>query len=294
MSTRRTIRACRSAESGYALLMVVFMAAAVLIATAAATPSLLQQGTREKEEELIWRGQQYARAVRLYYRKYGRFPQSVEDLTKAKNQIRFLRRTYTDPMNSADGTWRMIYITPTGQLVGSLKRRGQIQLPGAQPAAGAAQPGQRPGTPPPGAQQSQQPAPGAPNQPNQPTPAAPNQPNQPTPAAPNQPNQPAAPEASGPGVEGKIFGGNIIGVGSKINRSSVHIYDGSANYREWEFFWDPSKGAIVVGQPVAPGGTPVNPAQQGQPAQQQQQQQQLQQQLQPLTLPQNPPQPPPQ
>ena len=275
MSTRRTICVCRNAESGYALLMAVFMAAVVLIATAAATPSLLQQGTREKEEELIWRGQQYARAVRLHYRKYGRFPQSMEDLTKAKNEVRFLRRAYADPMNRADGSWRMIYITPTGQLVGSLKSRGQIQLPGAQPAAGAAQPDQRPGTPPPGAQPSQQPASGVSNQP--------------APAAPNQPNQPAPPEASG--LEGKIFGGNVIGVGSKINRSSVHIYDGSANYREWEFIWDPTKDTVVVGQPVAPGGTPVNPARQGQPGQQQQP---LQQQLQPMTLPQNPPQPPPQ
>ena len=278
MTMRRTIRACGNAESGYALLMVVFMATLVLIATAAATPSLLQQGTREKEEELIWRGQQYARAIRLHYRKYGRFPQSVEDLTKAKNDIRFLRRAYTDPMNSADGTWRMIYVTPSGQLVGSLKSRGQILLPGAQPAAGQA--GQRPGTPPPGAQQSQLPVSGAPNQP---TPAA----------APDQPNQPAPPQASG--LEGKVFGGNVIGVASKINRSSVRIYDGSTNYREWEFIWDPTKDTIAIGQPVAPGGTSANPVQQGQPGQPQQPYQQpLQQQLQPMTLPQNPPPPPPQ
>lgn len=225
----------RRRESGYALLMVVFLAAALLIATAVIMPNLLTQGTREKEEELVWRGQQYARGVRLYYRKYGRFPQSFEDLTRPKNEIRFLRKAYTDPMNREDGSWRLIYVSPTGQLIGSVKPRALAALPAPPAGLGAAaQPAPPPGTAP--------------------------QAGQPPSAAPGAPAAPAEPAPSGPGVEGKVFGGNIIGVGSKVNRPSIRIYDGGGTYREWEFIWDPTKDAAVVGQPVVPGANPPNPS----------------------------------
>ena len=75
---------------GYALLMVCFLVALIVIGTAAAVPNLLTEGRREKEAEMIWRGEQYARAVRLYYRKNGRFPQSIEQLTEPQGQIRRL------------------------------------------------------------------------------------------------------------------------------------------------------------------------------------------------------------
>jgi hypothetical protein len=38
-----------------------------------------------------------------------------------------------------------------------------------------------------------------------------------------------------------LMGGNIIGVGSKINKRSVMIYDKAKNYRLFEFVWNPSK-----------------------------------------------------
>src|SRR2546429_5193466 len=41
-----------------------------------------------------------------------------------------------------------------------------------------------------------------------------------------------------------IIGGNIIGVGSKINRKSVIVYDHAKNYRLFEFIWDPSKDML--------------------------------------------------
>ncbi len=234
-SSARSV-ARRRCESGYALLMVVFLVAAMLIATAAVMPNLLTQGTREKEEELIWRGQQYARAVRLYYRKYGRFPQSLDDLTKPKNDIRFLRKVYTDPMNREDGSWRLIYVGPNGQLIGSVKRQALLQMPAPPAAPGAApQPGTSPGTTPQGAAQA-------------------------PPAAPGMPPAPPQPAPSGPEPEGPVFGGNIIGVASKVNRPSIRIYDGGSTYREWEFIWDPTKDAVVVGQPAAPGTTPANPS----------------------------------
>jgi type II secretory pathway pseudopilin PulG len=237
MRRRRTVRPVRRRESGYALLLAVFLAAAMLIATAVIAPNLLTQGTRQKEEELVWRGQQYARAVRLYYRKYGRFPQSLEDLTKPKDQAKthFLRKVYTDPMNRQDGSWRLIYIAPNGQLIGSVKQRNPLTLPGALGTpAGMLQPPAAPGTPPQGVGQAPPAAPGTPA-PTQPAPA-------------------------GSAEEGKIFGGNIIGVGSKVNRPSIRVYDGGTTYREWEFIWDPTKDVTAVGLPISPGGAPVNPS----------------------------------
>jgi type II secretory pathway pseudopilin PulG len=114
-------------QAGYTLLMVVFMVATVLIAAAASAPNVLTQGRREKEEEMVWRGQQYARAIGLYYRKFGKYPTKVDDLVKATNGVRFLRQAYTDPMNKDDGAWRFIYVGPNGQLIGSLRQTSLLQ-----------------------------------------------------------------------------------------------------------------------------------------------------------------------
>jgi len=54
---------------------------------------------REKEEELIWRGQQYARAIGLFQRKYANtFPPTVDVLVEQ----RFLRKKYKDPITNDD------------------------------------------------------------------------------------------------------------------------------------------------------------------------------------------------
>ena len=220
--------AARNRESGYALLMVTFLAAVLAIAATAAAPSLFTQGLREKEEEMIWRGEQYVRAVRSYYRKFGRFPQSVEDLAKKKTGIRFLRQEYRDPMNREDGSWRFIYVGPAGQLIGSVTRTGAIQFQVPQPTAGKpTRPGAAPG----------------------PTPTQPGAPAE-TPQRPSTPT-------SGP--SSPIFGGNIIGVASKVERASLRAYNGRTVYREWEFIWDPTKDAGVVGAPAGPGGGIARP-----------------------------------
>jgi hypothetical protein len=117
-------------EGGYALMMVVFFTALMLITVMVAAPRILLEGKREKEKEMIWRGHQYTRGVKLYYRKMGRFPTSIDDLTKPKTgSLRFMRQAYKDPMNGEDGSWRLIYVGPAGQLIGSLKPPQTLQLP---------------------------------------------------------------------------------------------------------------------------------------------------------------------
>src|ERR1700730_9934845 len=134
-----TMRRAPCREDGYALMMVVFFTALLLIATMVAAPRILLEGKREKEKEMIWRGHQYVRGVKLYYRKLGRFPTSIDDLTKPKTgSLRFMRQAYKDPMNGEDGSWRLIYVGPAGQLIGSLKPPQSLQLPKAAGGLGAA------------------------------------------------------------------------------------------------------------------------------------------------------------
>src|SRR3984893_11045731 len=127
---KRTRYRAPSREDGYALMMVIFFTALMLIAVTVAAPRILLEGKREKEKEMIWRGHQYTRGVKLYYRKMGRFPPSIDDLTKPKTgSLRFMRQAYKDPMNGEDGSWRLIYVGPAGQLIGSLKPPQNLQLP---------------------------------------------------------------------------------------------------------------------------------------------------------------------
>jgi type II secretory pathway pseudopilin PulG len=115
-------------ERGYALLMVVFMVGLVIVATSAIVPSLLTQARRRNEEEMIWRGKQYDRAIKHFFKKEGRYPTSLDDLVKDTHGIYFMRNAYKDPMNKEDGSWRLIYITSTGQLIGSVRWNSLQQM----------------------------------------------------------------------------------------------------------------------------------------------------------------------
>src|SRR4029077_11946233 len=151
----------RRKQAGYTLLMAVFMVATMLILAAATAPNILTQGRREKEEDMVWRGQQYARAIGLYYRKFGKYPTKLDDLVKETNGVRFLRKAYTDPMNKDDGSWRFIYVGPNGQLIGSLRQVSLLQtalstpgLTGALTLGGGLQPLSTPGSTTQGANQT--------------------------------------------------------------------------------------------------------------------------------------------
>jgi hypothetical protein len=243
-ANRTTIR--RNAQSGYALLMVIFMAALMIIAAAAIQTNVLTQGRREKEEELIWRGQQYARGVRLFFRKNNRFPRSMDDLVKPGVGVRYMRKAYKEPMNAADGSWRLLYVGPVGQIIGSVKANpggsvfGSGMMPGAAQTSGSAAAQGASASASGGAAGGTAPAQGNPSGNATPTDAA--------------SSQASGSQASGLGSDSPIIGGNIIGVASKVNRASIKVYDTGRNYREWEFIYNPSKDVTMIGQEgVAPG-----------------------------------------
>ena len=273
-------------EQGYALLMVIFMTTMLLIMATMVAPNIKTEGQREKEKDMIWRGRQYARGIKLYYRKLGRFPTSIDDLTKPKvGSLRFMRQAYKDPMNAQDGSWRLIYVGPAGQLIGSLKppganiQFGQVPAGMGTPVASMAGPGapnsgfgsvlgqaigQVGALNNPQGQAGTQPA-GSPgfgsNPSNSQNPTA-----TPGPAV-------SADQSTGVGRDAPIpaddpptiMGGNIIGVGSKINKKSIMVYDKAKNYRLFEFIWDPSKDTFGMGQPGMQTGTGLGGQPIGQP-----------------------------
>ena len=247
----------RNKQGGYALLLVVFLLALVVVGTMSISLRVLTQGQREKEQEMIWRGKQYTRGIKLYYRKLGRFPNSMDDLVKPKvGNLRFMRQAYKDPMNKDDGSWRLIYVGPAGNLIGSLKpAQGGIQMPVPGGQAGAA-PGSSIGS------FGSQPAPAS----GISAPAtAPGSPGTGT-AAPGTVTGAQGTDTTGTGTDSQsvptgdtptVMGGNIIGVGSKVNQSSVIVYEKAHNYRLFEFIWDPSKDIGIAAAPGTPIGTPT-------------------------------------
>jgi hypothetical protein len=248
-------------------MLVLLMATLMLIATLAVAPNILNQGRREREEEMVWRGNQYKRGIKMYYRKTGKFPTSLEDLIKPKiGNIRFMRQAYKDPMNSKDGEWRLIYVGPAGQLIGSLKPQRALQLtglggfqniaapnigtpnmPGGQQPFGQSlgqpfgQSGQTLGNPAGnalGGMQNSQSQFGAVSADT---------------TVPGGLGSGDAPDSDSAANEAllnsdppKIMGGNIIGVGSKINHKSLKVYEKAKNYRQFEFIWDPSKDVMPL------------------------------------------------
>jgi hypothetical protein len=130
MNRRRITRehSPRCGESGYAMLMAMGLVLVLLIASTAIIANTRTEGRRQREEEAIWRGNQYARAIRLYFHKTGHYPQTLEDLNKGMPQLHFLRHAYKDPTNKNDGSWRFIYVNAAGQIIGSTKYSSLQQM----------------------------------------------------------------------------------------------------------------------------------------------------------------------
>ncbi len=95
-------------DKGYILLLLLVLVTLAIIAMAAIVPQITAEIRRGREDELIHRGKQYERAIQLYFRKFGRFPASLDELSNTNN-IRFLRKRYVDPMTGKD-EWRVIHL----------------------------------------------------------------------------------------------------------------------------------------------------------------------------------------
>jgi len=107
----------KSGERGSALLIVFVFAAAVAIMLYMEMPVAVFEAQREKEQLLIDRGNEYAHGVKLFVRKVGNYPPSLDALENT-NRMRFLRHRYKDPITGKED-WRLLHAGPGGMLIDS-------------------------------------------------------------------------------------------------------------------------------------------------------------------------------
>ena len=102
---RRSAARRARGRGGYSLVILVMIFTAMSILAASALPAISQMIRRNKEEELIFRGFQYAEAIRVFQRRYSRYPVRLEELIEVKP--RCIRQLWKDPMTD-DGAWGLV------------------------------------------------------------------------------------------------------------------------------------------------------------------------------------------
>jgi len=268
----------KKAEDGYMLIAVVFMLALFVIALAVAAPRVAKSIQREREIETMHRGKQYIRAVKLYYRKFGRYPPNVDALVNT-NEIRFLRKKYVDPTTGKED-WKPIPVgmnktQSTGffgqPILGSSAGTGLSGSPGMAGTLGGQSPSgsafSNPGSPGSGSSSLF-----SPTTPSSTTPGSTTDPSAsasgsstPTTDANGNPIPPGSNSSTGStaGPTGPTMGGlGVMGFSPNSAKLSILVWHKKNHYNEWEFFYDPQAdltmlggNAGAVGQPA--GSTPV-------------------------------------
>jgi len=225
-----------------AALLVAMSVTAILMT--AAMPVWKQTAQREKEEELIFRGQQYAHAIGLFQRKYANaFPPTVDVLVEQ----RFLRKKFKDPITKEDF----------------------LPIPAGQGALGSATPGGIPQTQPPGSAPGRAGGSGIGRSgaAGTPTPGG---------IGAGASGRGGISPIGTPGAGGV---GGVTGVMSKSKEKSIRLYNGRNHYNEWAFVYTQQQqtpgagapGSAIPGLPGQPGGVRGQPggARPGQPGQRQ-------------------------
>ena len=96
-------------EAGYAMAALLVGMSVMAIILTAAMPTWSHMVRREKEEELIFRGNQYARAINQYQRKFANAsPPSLDVLIEQ----RLLRKKWKDPLGvDKESEFQMLYLS---------------------------------------------------------------------------------------------------------------------------------------------------------------------------------------
>lgn len=118
-------------ERGYAMAALLVALGVMAVVMSVAMPVWNTAARREKEAELIFRGEQYARAIALFQRRYpGAYPPNLDILLSEK----FLRKRYRDPVTNDD-----FQLIPVGAAIPGLQTPPPVQGGRGQQAAGAQQ-----------------------------------------------------------------------------------------------------------------------------------------------------------
>ncbi|MEW5805796.1 MAG: type II secretion system protein [Acidobacteriota bacterium] len=115
MKCHHPIHRILDSERGHLLLTLVIAVAVSMILLTVAAQSWSTVLQREKEEELIFRGWEYAIALKNFRKDRGRLPTDLKELTeRGQRHQRYLRKLYRDPL-SPDGEWNLLYLSPDGK-----------------------------------------------------------------------------------------------------------------------------------------------------------------------------------
>ncbi len=180
------------------------------------------------------------RAIQHFYKKFGRYPSRVEELENTNN-VRFLRKRYTDPMSTDPATGKekdFKFLHQQDILLNNGPVLGPIPGPGAQ--TGTIPPSNTPVNPPSG---------GASSGDSSDTGGNPNS------TGTSSPNADAGSD-SGSGLSGQVFGGGpIFGVASTNKKDkTIRVFFGKTHYNDWLFIYVSiaDRGGLLIG--------PVNPS----------------------------------
>lgn len=229
-------------NGGYALIALMIVVTLLLVSLTAALPSIYQASQRRREQETIFRGDQYARAIYLFYRRMGRYPVSVQDLLKTGN-VRFLRKEYRDPLSST-GRWRFIHAAAGGILLDSWNQ--PVLSSNLPPHASALDLAFSSNPTPTGAA----PATGANNGKKKKHPPS-------TCNGPLDSSEGSTGQAGRTGQTGTLLGAFIVGVAPCSNARSIRVFDHHSHYDQWEFLglkYQP----YHLPRPAATGATPAS------------------------------------
>lgn len=262
----------RRQDRGYVLLVLLLLIAVLTIGFLEAAKYDLeytaQQIKREREEELIHRGVQYSRAIRRYFKAFGRYPTRIEDLENTNN-IRFLRKRYKDPITGKD--FKMLRMNDVQFGLAAQIVQNPVRQPGPQPGAdknggadsqdstdsGAPENGDDAQSADPQSADPQSDAPSADGQFGDQGQQA--QANASAGAA--RSRGPAGQQAGVTNSPQVFGGGPIVGVASSSKAKSIREFNNKDHYDQWQFLYDPStdSGGLIMtpNQPLLrPEGKP--------------------------------------
>ncbi len=100
---------------GYTMVALLIGLTIMSVMIAALLPLASAESQRDKEEELIFRGTQYAEGIRLFRRSYGRYPNSLKEMFDLRP--RTIRRLWKDPITNSDD-WGLVSATVGAPLPG--------------------------------------------------------------------------------------------------------------------------------------------------------------------------------
>jgi type II secretory pathway pseudopilin PulG len=232
----------RDGEQGFLLLAMVVAIFLILLALSVAAPIVAHQLRREQEVETVRRGNAYVRAIEVYYLKMGHYPTTIDQLEKT-NDIRFLRKRYTDPMTGKDD-WRVIHLGEAKTTVKGFfgQPLGGIESSGLGSASGMASSGMP-------SSGTSTPTFGSPSSSPSSTFGSPSSSPGSTFGSPSSGSGTSGSSSSGTDALGGTAGssssgisgttGPIVGVGLAKEGNSIMTLNEQTTYSTWEFLYDP-------------------------------------------------------